>query len=65
MLESLIFATLNKTIIFEKESLANAKKLSNFIQTDTNEKKIVKSLATFHTAVKIFLNPFMTEAVFV
>ena len=65
MLESLIFATLNKTIIFEKESLANAKKLSNFIQTDTNEKKIVKSLATFHTAVKISLNPFKTEAVLV
>ena len=50
---------------FWKGKFLNAKKLLSFIQIDTNEKKIVKSLATFHTAVKIFLNPFMTEAVFV
>ena len=44
MRESLILATLNEvSIIFEKESFINAEKVSNFIQSLTNEKKVMKS----------------------
>ena len=47
--ESLIFATLNKvSIIFEKISFINVKKVLNFIQNLTNEKKVLKSLMAFH-----------------
>ena len=49
MRESLIFATLNKeSIIFEKESFINAKKILNSVQKLTNGKKVIKSLPVFH-----------------
>ena len=49
MRESLIFATLNGvSIIFEKESFVNAKKVLNLIQSLTNEKKEMKSLTAYH-----------------
>ena len=35
------------SIVFEKESFINAKKLLNFIQSLTNEKKGMKSLTAF------------------
>lgn len=49
MRKSLIFATLNEVnIIFGKESFINTKKVLNFIQSLTTEKKIIKSLTAFH-----------------
>ena len=45
MRKSLIFATLYKvSIIFGKESFINAKKVLNFIQSFTNEKKSNKAV---------------------
>ena len=35
-------------IAFRKESFINAKKVLNFIQSLTNEKKVIKSLTAFH-----------------
>ena len=36
------------SIVFRKESFINAKKVLNFIQSLTNEKKGIKSLTAFH-----------------
>ena len=45
MRKSLVFATLYKvSIIFGKESFINAKKVLNFIQSLTNEKKSNKAV---------------------
>ena len=50
MRKILMFATLYKVIIvFRKESFINVKKVLNFIQSLINEKKVIKSLTTFHT----------------
>ena len=48
MRKSLIIETLYEvSIVFRKESFINAKKLLNFIQSLTNEKKGMKSLTAF------------------
>ena len=49
MCESLIIETVCEvSIVFRKESFINAKKVLNFIQSLTNEKKVIKSLTAFH-----------------
>ena len=49
MRKSLIIETLYEvSIVFRKESFINAKKVLNFIQSLTNEKKVIKFLAPFH-----------------
>ena len=60
MRESLILATLNEvSIIFEKESFPNAKKVLNFIQSLTNEKKVInplrRSIDFSDTNISLFL----------
>ena len=40
-----------QSIVFKKESFINAKKVLNFIQSLTNEKKVIKSLTAFHTVI--------------
>ena len=50
MCKSLIIETLYEvSIVFRKESFMNAKKILNFIQSLTNEKKVIKALTVFHT----------------
>ena len=50
MSEGLVIETLYEvSIVFRKESFINAKKVLNFIQSLTNEKKVIKSLTAFHT----------------
>ena len=50
MRKSLITETLYEvSIVFRKESFINAKKVLNFIQSLTNERKVIKSLTAFHT----------------
>ena len=50
MRKSLIIEALYEvSIVFRKESIINAKKVLNFIQSLTNEKKVIKSLTAFHT----------------
>ena len=50
MRKSLIIETLYEvSIVFRKESFINAKKVLNFIQSLTNEKKVMKPLMAFHT----------------
>ena len=45
MCKSFVFATLWEiSIIFEKESFINAKKVLSFIQSFINEKKVIKPL---------------------
>ena len=39
------------SIIFEKGSSLNAKEVLNFMQSLTNEKKVIKSLMEFHIDV--------------
>ena len=52
MRKSLIIETLYKlSIVFRKESFINAKKRLNFLQSHTNEKKVIKSLTVFHTVL--------------
>ena len=49
MRKSLVIETLYEvSIAFRKESFINAKKILNFIQSLTNEKKLMKSLTAFH-----------------
>ena len=49
MRKSLVIETLYEvSIAFRKESFTNAKKILNFIQSLTNEKKLMKSLTAFH-----------------
>ena len=50
MHKSLIIETyVIQSIVFKKESFINAKKVLNFKQSLTNEKKVIKSLRPFHT----------------
>ena len=50
MHKSLVIETyVIQSIVFKKESFINAKKVLNFIQSLTNEKKVIKSLTAFHT----------------
>ena len=50
MHKSLVIETLyDVSIAFRKESFINARKVLNFIQSLKNEKKVIKSLMTFHT----------------
>ena len=49
MRKSLIIETLYEvSIVFRKESFINAKKVLNFIQSLTNEKKVINPLTAFH-----------------
>ena len=49
MRKGLIIETLCEvSIVFRKESFVNAKEVLNFIQSLTNEKKVIKSLTAFH-----------------
>ena len=62
MRKGLIFATLYElTIIFEKESFIDAKKVLNFIQNLVNEKKVRKSLTGLHIYLCV-IRDFSTEA---
>ena len=55
MAGSIIFAKLYEvSIIFEKESFINTKKVLNFIQSLTNKIKVIKSLTAFHIAWPVF-----------
>ena len=38
----------SKGIIFEKECFINTQKISDFIQSLTNKKKVIKSITAFH-----------------
>ena len=50
MSEGLVIETLYEvSIVFRKESFINAKKVLNFIQSLTNEKKVIKSLTALHS----------------
>ena len=50
MRKSLIIETLYEvSIVFRKGSFKNTKKVLNFIQSLTNEKKVIKPLTAFHT----------------
>ena len=56
MRKSLIIETLYEvSIVFRKESFINAKKVLNFIQSLTNEKKVTKPLTVFHRIDTCFL----------
>ena len=49
MSEGLVIETLYEvSIVFRKESFINAKKVLHFIQSLTNEKKVIKALTAFH-----------------
>ena len=60
MHKSLIIETSYKvSIVFRKEIFINAKKVLNFIQSLTNERKVIKSLTASHICVffcVMFLN---------
>ena len=49
MRKSLIIESYEVSLVLRKESFINAKKVLNFIQSLTNEKKVIKSLTAFHT----------------
>ena len=52
MRENLVIETLYEvSIVFRKEGFINEKKVLNFIQSLTNEKKVIKSLTAFHTDI--------------
>ena len=56
---SLLFATLNEvSIIFEKESFINVKKVLYLIQSLTNEKKVIKSLTAFQICIPGYYSKF-------
>ena len=58
MRKSLIIETLYEvSIVFRKESFINAKKVLNFIQSLTNEKKVIKSLTAFDTDILTIPKP--------
>ena len=50
MRKSLIIETLYEvSLVIRKESFINANKVLNFIQSLTNEKKVIKHQTAFHT----------------